>query len=346
MTALVSFERVFEVLDLEPLVAGQPDAVAVPAGPTAVEFDDVHFPYPAADEVSLASLESVARPDVAPVRDDGAARRRRSGRARADGRPRRPVGCRQDDDHRPGVPALRRHRRVDLGRRGRRPRRRRWTSLHDAIGVVTQDAHMFHDTIRANLQYARPGATDEELARGAARRADRSTWSRRCPTGSTPWWATAATGCPAARSSGWPSPGCCSRRPTSSCSTRPPRTSTARARRPCSGRWPPRCAGRTSLVIAHRLSTIREADQILVVDDGRIVAAGAPRGAARRGRPVRRPLPHPVRPAGAAAPAPDAKPGQTLRRTPPSTGSRAPVMYDAAGESRNVAARPSSSGSP
>ena len=63
MTALVSFERVFEVLDLEPLVSEAPDAVAIPSGPTAVELRDVHFTYPGADEVSLASLESVARPD-------------------------------------------------------------------------------------------------------------------------------------------------------------------------------------------------------------------------------------------------------------------------------------------
>ena len=63
MTALVSFERVFEVLDLEPLVSEAADAVDIPSGPTAVEMRDVHFTYPGADEVSLASLESVARPD-------------------------------------------------------------------------------------------------------------------------------------------------------------------------------------------------------------------------------------------------------------------------------------------
>ena len=64
MTALVSFERVFEVLDLPPMVAEKPDAAVVPRGPKAVVFDEVSFSYPGADEVSLASLESVARTEV------------------------------------------------------------------------------------------------------------------------------------------------------------------------------------------------------------------------------------------------------------------------------------------
>ena len=83
-----------------------------------------------------------------------------------------------------------------------------FASLRDAIGVVTQDAHLFHDTIRANLLYAKPDATDAELA-AALRGAQIRRWSSRCPTASTPWSATAATACPAARSSAWPSPGCC-----------------------------------------------------------------------------------------------------------------------------------------
>src|SRR5690606_3838503 len=59
-SALVSFERVFEVLDLVPLIQERRDAVAVPEGPVTVAFDDVRFAYPSADKVSLASLEEVA----------------------------------------------------------------------------------------------------------------------------------------------------------------------------------------------------------------------------------------------------------------------------------------------
>ena len=98
------------------------------------------------------------------------------------------------------------------GRRRRRPRRRPWPRCATAIGVVTQDAHLFHDTIRANLRYARPEATEAEMWAGAGGRPDRRSGRARCRTGWTPWSATAATGCPAARSSGWRSPGCCSRR--------------------------------------------------------------------------------------------------------------------------------------
>ena len=81
-------------------------------------------------------------------------------------------------------------------------------SLHDAVGVVTQDAHLFHDTIRANLEYARPGVTEEELAE-ACRAAQIWGLISVCPTAWTPSWATGATGCRAARNSGSPWPGCC-----------------------------------------------------------------------------------------------------------------------------------------
>ena len=107
-------------------------------------------------------------------------------------------------------------------------------SLHDTVGVVTQDAHMFHETIRANLRYARPDATDAELvdALRAAQILDLVAVAAR--RARHDWSATAATGSPAARSSGSRSPGCCSRRRTSSCSTRPPRTSTPSPRSLCS----------------------------------------------------------------------------------------------------------------
>ena len=133
---------------------------------------------------------------------------------------------------------------------------------------------MFHDTIRANLLYARPGADDEQIWAALEAAQIGAAGARPCPTGSTPWSATAATGSPAASGSGWRSPGCCSRRRRSWCSTRPPPTSTPSPRSPCSGRSTQALEGRTSLVIAHRLSTVRNADLILVVDDGRIVQSG------------------------------------------------------------------------
>ena len=147
-------------------------------------------------------------------------------------------------------------------------------SLEDVVGYVTQDAHMFHDTIRANLLYARPG---RRRPRGLGRprgRPDRGPGPRRCPTGSTRWSATAATASPAASGSGSRSPGCCSRRRRSWSSTRRPPTSTASPRHAVQRALDAALEGRTSLVIAHRLSTVRNADQILVVDDGRIVQRG------------------------------------------------------------------------
>ena len=168
-------------------------------------------------------------------------------------------------------------------------------SLEDAVGYVTQDAHMFHDTIRANLLYARPGATDEEVWDGAARPPRSRRWSAACPTASTPWSATAATGSPAASGSGSRSPGCCSRRPPivvlDEATAHLDSESEAAVQRALDAAL----EGRTSLVIAHRLSTVRNADQILVVDDGRIVQSGTHAELLAAGRAVRRPLPHPVR---------------------------------------------------
>ena len=133
---------------------------------------------------------------------------------------------------------------------------------------VTQDAHMFHDTIRANLLYARPGATDDADLRRPCEAAQ--IWdlvARAARRASTPSSATAATGSPAARSSASPSPGCCSRRPAivvlDEATAHLDSESEAAVQRALDAAL----EGRTSLVIAHRLSTVRDADLILVVDE-------------------------------------------------------------------------------
>ena len=273
MSAMVSFDRVFEVLDLQPMIAEAPDAVPVPAGDRSIEFDAVSFSYPSAQR----GLAAVAGGGVAArARRAGrrAARRLLPRRARPAGRPGGPVRRRQVDHRQPGAAALRRHRRQPCGSAASTSGTATLASLRDAIGVVSQDAHLFHDTIRANLLYARPEATEERAVGGAGGRADRRRWSGRCPRGWTPSSATAATGCPAGRSSGWRSPGCCSRRPgiviLDEATAHLDSESEVAVQHALDAALP----GRTSLVIAHRLSTIRSADQILVVDGGRIVESG------------------------------------------------------------------------
>src|SRR5918994_5587226 len=161
MTALVSFERVFEVLDLEPMITERPGAVALPDGPIDVRLRGVRFGYPSAERVSLASLEEVAVLDsrggeealhdvdlevgagqlVALVGSSGAGKSTLASL----------------------VPRLYD---VDAGSvelAGIDVRDLTFASLRGAVGMVTQDGHLFHDTIRANLLYARPDASDAEL---------------------------------------------------------------------------------------------------------------------------------------------------------------------------------------
>ncbi|HEY9410441.1 MAG TPA: ABC transporter ATP-binding protein, partial [Jiangellaceae bacterium] len=164
MTALVSFERVFEVLDLEPMVHDEPGAtpLATDAARVSVEFDDVRFGYPTADEVSLASLESVATTNGAGTADAvlrGVSFRVEPGQLVAlvgpSGAGKSTITHLASRLYDPtgGV--------VRVGERD--VRTLTLDSLHDAVGVVTQDAHMFHETIRANLTFAKPEATDDEL---------------------------------------------------------------------------------------------------------------------------------------------------------------------------------------
>jgi ATP-binding cassette subfamily B protein len=271
MSALVSFERVFEVLDLEPLITDAPDARAVPAGPMAVEFDHVRFSYPAADKVSLASLEEVATLDtrggvevlhdvsfriepgqlVALVGSSGAGK---STIAQL-------------------VPRLYD---VDSGAvrlSGVDVRDLSAGSIREALGMVTQDGHLFHDSVRANLLLARPEATEQELW-DALERARLDELIASLPDG-----LDTVVGERGYRLSG----GERQRLTIARLLLARPRMvildeatahldSTSEAA--VQAALTEALAGRTALVIAHRLSTVRAADQILVIENGRVVQRG------------------------------------------------------------------------
>jgi ATP-binding cassette subfamily B protein len=272
MTALVSFERVFEVLDLPSTIEEKPNAVSLSPRAARVEFHRVAFTYPRADEVSLASLESVARVEsrdngpvlhditftaapgqmVALVGPSGAGKTTithlvarlydvTSGSVRIDGHDVRDVTLQ---------------------------------SLEDAVGYVTQDAHMFHDTIRANLQYAKPDATDEEIAASLKAAQIKSL------VDSLPDGLDTVVGDRGYRLSG----GERQRLAIARLLLKAPAIvvlDEATAHLDSESEVAVQRAldsaleGRTSLVIAHRLSTVRNADRILVIDDGRVVQSGS-----------------------------------------------------------------------
>ena len=272
MTALVSFERVFEILDLPPLVRESPDAVAVPPGPLSITFEDVTFRYPTADEVSLASLESVARPEE--PRSEGPVLRGVSFHA-APGQLVALVGPSGAGKTTMTalVPRLYDVTGGSVRLGGVDVRDLRLDSLRDAVGVVTQDAHLFHDTIGANLRYARPAATDEEI-REALRGAHILDLIDSLPSG-----LDTVVGDRGYRLSG----GEKQRIAIARLLLKAPRVvvldeATAHLDSESEAAVQDALAtalqGRTSLVIAHRLSTVRQADLILVIDQGRIVERG------------------------------------------------------------------------
>jgi ATP-binding cassette subfamily B protein len=271
MSAMVSFDRVFEVLDLEPMIREAPDAVPMPADDRSIEFDGVSFSYPSAADVSLPSLEEVSLPEHGG-----------------------PVDVLHDVSFRvePGqlvalvghsgagkstvanlVPRLYDVTGGALRVGGVDVRRITLDSLRDAIGVVSQDAHLFHDSIRANLLYARPEASEEELwaAMSGARIAD---LVRSLPEG-----LETVVGDRGYRMSGGEkqrlaiarvllkAPGIVILDEATAHLDSESEVAVQHA-------LDTALAGRTSLVIAHRLSTIRSADQILVVEGGRIVESG------------------------------------------------------------------------
>ncbi|MDY7088909.1 MAG: ABC transporter ATP-binding protein [Actinomycetota bacterium] len=271
MSALVSFDRVFEVLDLKPGIEERPGAVALPSGAGRIEFDDVHFRYPSAGEVSLATLEDVATLDrtenapvlrgvdftvepgqlVALVGPSGAGKSTTSmlvsriydvtsGAVRIDG--------------------------IDV-------RDTTLDSLRDTIGVVTQDAHLFHETIAENLRYARPGATDDEMWE-ALRGAQVADLVAALPDG-----LETVVGERGYRFSGGEKQRLAIARlllkkPSivvlDEATAHLDSESEAAVQRALATAL----EGRTALVIAHRLSTVRDADQILVLDAGRVVERG------------------------------------------------------------------------
>ena len=271
MTALVSFERVFEVLDLEPAIQESPTAVNLPAGPLSVAFTNVRFTYPSAEDVSLASLESVAVLEttkpvevlhglnltvpagalLALVGPSGAGKTTISQL----------------------IPRLYdvSSGSVELG--GLDVRKATRASLTEAIGVVSQDPHLFHDTLRANLLYAKPDASPEEL-RDALSKAQILPLIDSLPDG-----LETLVGERGYRLSG----GEKQRIALARLLLKQPRVvvldeATAHldseSEAAVQAALATTLAGRTSIVIAHRLSTVRDADIIAVVDAGQIVESG------------------------------------------------------------------------
>ncbi|GHC49062.1 ABC transporter ATP-binding protein [Streptomyces violaceochromogenes] len=271
MSALVSFERVFEVLDLRPLIEEKPDARPVPDGPVAVEFDRVRFGYPAADKVSLASLEEVASLDKRGGDEvlHGLSFRAEPGQTVAlvgsSGAGKSTIAQLMPRLYDTDEGAVR------IG--GVDVRDLTAGSLRQTLGMVTQDGHLFHDTVRANLLLTRPEATEDELW-DALRRARLDDLVRSLPDG-----LDTVVGERGYRLSGGERQRMTIARLLlarqrvvilDEATAHLDNTSEAAVQEALTEAL----EGRTAVVIAHRLSTVRAADQILVVEAGRIVERG------------------------------------------------------------------------
>ncbi|WP_030766752.1 MULTISPECIES: ABC transporter ATP-binding protein [unclassified Streptomyces] len=271
MSAMVSFERVFEILDLKPLIAQKPDARRVPQGPVAVEFDRVSFGYPAADKVSLASLEEVATLDA---RGGTQVLHEVSFRAEpgqmialvgSSGAGKSTIAQLLPRLYDADAGAVR------LG--GIDVRDLTADSIRETLGMVTQDGHLFHESVRANLLLARPEASEEEIWE-ALRRSRLDGLVASLPDG-----LDTVVGERGYRLSGGERQRLTIARLLlarqrvvilDEATAHLDSTSEAAVQEALGEAL----AGRTAVVIAHRLSTVQAADLILVVEDGRIVERG------------------------------------------------------------------------
>ena len=271
MTALVSFERIFEVLDLAPMVQDRPSAKELTGKDFAVEFKNVSFAYPKAEEISLSSLESVAKPETVEsgVVLNGLTFTAKAGTMTAlvgpSGAGKTTISAL--------VPRLYDVTAGSIEVGGVDIRDLTMKSLRENIGVVMQDAHLFHDTIRENLRYAKPDATEAEM-RSACEAAQ--IWSL---ISSLPNGFDTMVGERGHRLSG----GEKQRLAIARLLLKSPQVvilDEATAHLDSENEALVHAAlsaalkGRTSLVIAHRLSTVRDADQILVLEKGLIVERG------------------------------------------------------------------------
>ncbi|KOU30572.1 ABC transporter [Streptomyces sp. WM6373] len=271
MSAMVSFERVFEILDLKPLIAQKPDARRVPEGPVTVEFDRVSFGYPAADKVSLASLEEVAVLDArggTPVLHE-VSFRAEPGQMVAlvgsSGAGKSTIAQLLPRLYDADAGAVR------LG--GIDVRDLTADSIRETLGMVTQDGHLFHESVRANLLLARPDATEEDIWE-ALRRSRLDGLVASLPDG-----LDTVVGERGYRLSGGERQRLTIARlllarqrvvVLDEATAHLDSTSEAAVQEALGEAL----AGRTAVVIAHRLSTVQAADLILVVEDGRIVERG------------------------------------------------------------------------
>ncbi|MFD4759192.1 ABC transporter ATP-binding protein [Streptomyces sp. NPDC058439] len=275
MSALVSFERVFEVLDLKPLIDQKPEARAVPEGPVSVEFDRVRFGYPSADKVSLASLEDVATLDT---RGGDEVLRGVSFRAE----PGQTVALVGSSGAGKSTIAQLLPRLYDTDEGSVRiggidVRDLSAETLRDTLGMVTQDGHLFHESVRANLLLARPEATEEDLW-DALRRSRLDGLVTSLPDG-----LDTVVGERGYRLSGGERQRLTIARLLlarqrvvilDEATAHLDNTSEAAVQEALTEAL----AGRTAVVIAHRLSTVRTADLILVVENGQIVERGTHEG--------------------------------------------------------------------